>query len=266
MKKQSSQWFIPIALAAAAGLALWYYWAQLKTIEPEPAPPEPVAEEPVDPPGPLHPVEPRAEVPVERPQLVPLPPLDDSDEYFKLEIVGLFGESIEEMLTESRMIERVVATIDNLPRAHIAERIRPVGRLDNPFLVDGQDSSGEYTISASNYGRYDALVTLVTSVNLQDVTDVYRRFYPLFQKAYVDLGYPDRYFNDRLVEVIDHLLETPQVTDPIELVRPHVLYEYADPRLEALSSGQKLLLRMGSEHAVAVKKTLRELRAYITTM
>ena len=39
---------------------------------------------------------------------------------------------------------------------------------------------------------------------------VYERLYPLFQQAYEDLGYPGKYFNDRLVEVIDHLLQTPE--------------------------------------------------------
>ena len=68
------------------------------------------------------------------------------------------------------------------------------------------------------------------------------------------------------IEVIDHLLETPEVNDPIELVRPHVLYEYSDPNLEALSSGQKLLLRMGSDNAARIKGTLRELRVLVTAM
>lgn len=266
MKKQSSLWFIPIVLAAGAGLALWYYWSQLATTPaPEPPAPLPAAETPAEISGPQHPMSPRTE-PEDRPELVPLPPLGESDEYFKLEVVGLFGDAIDDLLVESRLIERIVATIDNLPRDHIAERIRPVGRLADPFVVDGQDGSGEFTISTSNYRRYDALVGIVTSANLQDVADVYRRFYPLLQKAYVDLGYPDGYFNDRLVEVIDHLLETPQVTTPVELVRPHVLYEFRDPQLESLSSGQKLLIRMGNDNADAVKRTLRELRAYVTTM
>ena len=266
MKKQSSQWFIPIVLAAAAGLALWYYWSQLATTPaPEAPAPQPAAEAPAEMPGRLHPMPSRTE-PEDRPELVPLPPLGESDEYFKLEVASLFGDVIEDLLVESRLIERIVATVDNLPRAHVAERIRPVWRLGDSFIVDGQDGSGEFTISTSNYRRYDALVDIVTSANLQDVTDVYRRFYPLMQKAYVDLGYPDGYFNDRLVEVIDHLLETPQVTAPVELVRPHVLYEFRDPQLEALSSGQKLLIRMGNDNADAVKRTLRELRAYATTM
>jgi hypothetical protein len=42
-----------------------------------------------------------------------------------------------------------------------------------------------------------------------------------------------------------------------------VLYEYADPDLEALSSGQKLLLRMGNSNAERVKSALTELRTRI---
>ena len=266
MTKQSSQWLIPILLALGAGAALWYYWVSISEPLPEPVIPPQTASQPAEIPAPLHPVAPPTEERSERPALVPLPSLDQSDEYFKLELVGIFGETIEDLLASSGMIERVVATIDNLPRSHVAERIRPVGRLSDPFLVDGQDGSGEYTIDAANYRRYDVLVDLVTSADLQQVADVYRRFYPLFQNAYQDLGYPDAYFNARLVEVIDHLLETPEVSEPVELVRPHVLYEYRDASLESLSSGQKLLLRMGSDHAARIKTTLRELREQATTM
>ena len=78
------------------------------------------------------------------------------------------------------------------------------------------------------------------------------------------LGYPDGYFNDRLVEVIDHLLATPEIEDPVRVVRPHVLYEYEDPALESLSAGQKLLLRTGPDHAVVVKQFLEEMRERIT--
>jgi hypothetical protein len=65
------------------------------------------------------------------------------------------------------------------------------------------------------------------------------------------------------VEVIDHLLTTPEPTDPIRLLRPHVLYEFADPDLAALSSGQKLLIRMGPDHMATIKQILSGLRALI---
>ena len=267
MQRQTNQWLIPVILAVGAAIALWYYWMQMSPPVEPPTPvttPAPVPDEIL--PGPLHPVEQTVTVEAESPNLVPLPSLDNSDEYFKLELANIFGGTLETLLAESGMIERLVATVDNLPRGQVAERIRPLAKLAEPFLVDGQDASGEYTINAGNYQRYDALASLIGAADMNEVADLYVRYYPLFQRAYVDLGYPQGYFNDRLVEVIDHLLETPEVTGPIALVRPHVLYEFQDPALEGLSSGQKLLLRLGAEHAGNVKTSLRDLRALITTM
>ncbi len=267
MQNQSSQWLIPVILAVGAAVALWYYWMQMS---PPVLPPTDVVAPAVEPagelPGPLHPVEQTVTVEAATPNLVPLPSLDQSDDYFKLELTNVFGGALESMLAESGMIERLVATVDNLPRDHVAERIRPLAKLADPFLVNGQDASGEYTIDAGNYQRYDVLISVIGSANMTEVADLYVRYYPLFQSAFVDLGYPQGYFNDRLVEVIDHLLETPEVTGPVALVRPHVLYEYDEPALELLSGGQKMLLRLGTEHADTVNSSLRELRALITTM
>ena len=265
MQRQTTQWLIPLLLAIAAAGALWYYWIEVNKSRPEPEPvSEPVAEEPVILPGPLHPI---PDIPAERtdkPDLVPLPSLEQSDEYFELELVEIFGALMGEILVDSGAIEKVVATVDNLPREHIAERIRPVGSLGGQFEIGGQDGSGGFSISLDNYRRYDELVALITNADLDEVVEMYRRFYPLFQSAYTDLGYPDGYFNDRLIEVIDHLLETPEPAGLVALVRPHVLYEYADPKLEGLSSGQKLMLRMGNDHMARIKEMLRELRQLVT--
>jgi len=267
MNKETSQWLVPAILAIAVAAALWFYWSTRS--EPVPTPVESLRPEtsrsPQEAPtGPRYPVPELAE-PVNESGLRPLPPLDDSDEYFRLEINSLYGDAVGNLLVKTQLIERIVATVDNLPRAHVSEKIRPVGRLDGTFPVDGQDGSGEYTLSPDNYARYDLLVKLVSAADINKVVDVYRRFYPLFQKAYVNLGYPDGYFNDRLIEVIDHLLETPVVEEPVALVRPKVLYQFADPQLESRSSGQKLLIRMGPRHAAQIKETLRALRAAIAT-
>jgi hypothetical protein len=63
-----------------------------------------------------------------------------------------------------------------------------------------------------------------------------------------------------LIEVIDHLLGTPDLEGPIALAQPNVLFEFADPALESMSAGQKALIRMGTANATAVKAKLRELR------
>jgi hypothetical protein len=264
MKDERPQWLIPTVLALLVAAAFWAYFslccqpppATVDTAEPAIRAPEPERI------GPLHPLPDIPETP-DGSQLRPLPPLDNSDEYFRLELARLYGNALADLLVNSQLIGRIVATVDNLPRAHVSEKIRPVGRLDGVFPVDGQDGSGEYTLNPDNYARYDRLVQLVTAANVNEVADLYRRYYPLFQKAYVNLGYPDGYFNDRLVEVIDHLLETPVVPEPVALVRPNVLYQFADPQLESRSSGQKLLIRMGQLHAAKIKETLRAFRAAV---
>lgn len=264
MQRESTQFYIPILLAIAVAAALTYYWIQINRPAPPPEPPaavvEPVAEEPQ---SPIHPF-PRVESPAgPGGELVTLPSLDHSDAYLKLALTEVLGSRmVAEMLSERDLIARIVATVDNLPRDHVAERIRPITGLAGPFDAEAI-SNNEFTISTDSFRRYDVLVDLVTNVDLNELTEVYGRFYPLFQDAYNDLGYPNAYFNDRLVAVIDHLLSAPDLEDPIKLVRPHVLYEFADMDLEALSSGQKLLMRMGSEHAARIKATLRELRSLI---
>lgn len=206
------------------------------------------------------------EVPTtERPNLRPLPNLDDSDEFLKLELGDLFGPDLRPLLADSRVIERIVVTIDNLPRPHVTERMRPLTAIQGPFPADESGAENEYILNPEGYRRFDSLVRLFADTDSEAMAGLYRRYYALFQDAYDDLGYPDGYFNDRLIEVIDHLQTVPRPAEPIVLLRTHVLYQFADPELEALSSGQKLLLRMGPDNAQTVLAKLRELRALIAS-
>ena len=246
------------------GVVGWTYRDQLfGQPEPEPVIAAPAPAEPVTDTGPQHPM-PETTPGMSSPgELVPLPALDDSDAYFLLEIAATFGPAIESLLVREAVIDRLVTTVDNLPRGELSEKIRPVGRLRESFATDAGDD-GAIVLGISNYVRYEALVAQLYYADLDKVYDTYRRFYPLFQKSYERLGYPDAYFNDRLVEVIDHLVATPLPEGPIVLVRPNVLYEFADPDLEALSSGQKLLLRMGPNNAGTVKRMLGKFRSRLT--
>jgi hypothetical protein len=246
------------------GVVGWSYRDQLFG-QPEPGPvvAAPAPAEPLSDGGPRHPMPETTPVMSGSGELVPLPPLDDSDAYFLLEIAATFGPAIESLLVREAVIDRLVATVDNLPRAELSEKIRPVGRLRENFATDVGDD-GAIVLGINNYVRYEAIVARLYYADLDKVYDTYRRFYPLFQKSYERLGYPDAYFNDRLVEVIDHLVATPLPEGPIVLVRPNVLYEFADPDLEALSSGQKLLLRMGPNNAGTVKRMLGKFRSRLT--
>jgi len=193
----------------------------------------------------------------------PLPALGDSDTAMRNalgEVVG--AAAVKNDLNPENIIRHIVVTIDNLPRQKAAVDKRPTSAVPGTFIADGDELHA--TLDAQNFSRYQPMVAVVRNLDMQRLGSVYVRFYPLFQHAYQDLGYPSGYFNDRLVQVIDVLLATPQPRGPIELVRPNVMYDFADPALEALPAGQKLLIRMGPENEAAIKAKLMELRAVVT--
>jgi len=264
MGRADNTWLVFLLIIAGVAGGLWYFWAQEQRPAVEVVAPLPEIEPgETTQSGPTHPLKPLTQARPGSGQLVPLPPLDDLDAYLRLELVNIFGIALDTLLVDEMLIDRFVATVDNLPRSHVAERIRPVGQISGVFVVDSYGDDDSIVLSPANYVRYAPLIDMIQYADLDDIVDAYRRYYPLFQKSYVELGYPDAYFNDRVIEVIDHLLATPVPDQPIQLRRPHVLYEYADTELEALSSGQKLLLRTGSEQAARLQKILVDFRARV---
>ena len=260
-------WTITIVLLGVAGVGAYLYFTRDDSAEPvvieRPQTQPPVATEEGPPPI-EHPVPPAGVADDEASE--PLPALNESDAAVQERLREAVGpEPLEKFLVQENIIRRFVATVDNLPGKKIADRLRPLKPVPGELTVDGDADAGErVTLSPKNYSRYEPFVQAVKAADTAKVAAAYLRLYPLLQQAYEDLGYPDRYFNDRVVEVIDHLLETPEVKGPIELVRPNVFYEFADPKLEALSAGQKALIRMGPENAAVIKQKLRELRTEIT--
>jgi hypothetical protein len=138
--------------------------------------------------------------------------------------------------------------------------VNPLQPVPGVPSTSGKD--GTLVLASANSSRYALQMRLVETVPAEKIVAFYRRHYPLFQQAYVELGYPNGYFNDRLVEAIDDLLATPEPAGPIRL---KVLFEFADPALEELSAGQKAMLRIGKDNRERVKAKLRQIRAGVTT-
>jgi hypothetical protein len=268
------RWVVLVVLltGVAAGL---YYWQQSRE-QPEPSQPAPEQPAPLQrgpivgaPTAPEASAEPRIRYPIEAAQsqpgekAKPLPALDKSDGVMREAVTGLYGaKDFSRFFYGDDIIHRIVVTIDNLPREKVPVRLRPLKSVPGLFAATGGDESA--VIATDNPARYAPYVRLAEAVDEKKLVALYVRFYPLFQRAYEDLGYPKGYFNDRLVEVIDHLLAAPDVKQPIKLVRPKVMYQFSDPELEALSAGQKTLIRMGGENARKIKAKLQEIRHELT--
>ncbi|MFZ1099791.1 MAG: DUF3014 domain-containing protein, partial [Steroidobacteraceae bacterium] len=191
-----------------------------------------------------------------------LPALNDSDQIVADSLAGVLGHpTVAQFLVPQSIVRHIVVTVDNLPGKKVAVDLRPVKPTPGQTAVTTQGDS--IMLSEANFDRYTPLVRAVQAADAKALAVVYLRLYPLFQQAYEDLGYPGKYFNDRLVAVIDNLLEAPEVPAPIALAQPKVMYVFADPELEARSAGQKLMIRMGPANARIIKAKLREFREEI---
>ena len=188
-----------------------------------------------------------------------LPTLENSDPMMRDAVTGLVGRpAFETMVYPKDLVRRIVATVDNLPRETAARRVMPVEPVPGAFGVSGLGE--EVTLASANAARYAPFVRVFETLDARALVQRYAHSYPLFQRAYVELGFPGLRFHDRLLEAIDDLLEAPQPPGPVKLVRPKVFYKFADPELESLSAGQKIMIRMGPENAAKVKAKLLELR------
>lgn len=260
-----------VIIAAAAALA--WYWSvrqdeaaleQAQVLPPAPLPLEPAKPEIEHPVERISPAGPEAGMPEriepETP-LVPLPPLADSDEEMLGVATGLAGEGLAAWLVTDQLVSRMVATIDALDSARVAQPMRPLTPVAEQFRVLG--AGDEAAISPQNAERYQPYVDLLLGLSTAQVAESYRHYYPLFQQAYQDQGYPDGYFNDRLVAIVDHLLGAPEPTGVLAVRQNEAVYEFVREEYEQLSAGQKMMMRLGPGNEAAVKEWLREFRAVI---
>ena len=248
-------WLVVIIVVLGAGAAIYYDW--LPGRKPTQPPHQEVLLLPPSPP--VVSVEPAIRHPIETAPVQALPPLGESDAAMQKALAGLIGSKwLAEFFYADRVIRRIVATIDELPRKKVAMSVMPVKPVPGAFVTSGTADS--VVIGAKNSARYATYVKIMQALDASKLVEFYVGFYPLFQQAYEELGYPKGYFNDRLIETIDNVLDAPDLKEPARLVQPKVLYKFADPDLEARSAGQKIIMRMGSENAAKVKDKLREIR------
>ena len=267
---------VAVGVVVLAAVAYWWYRSPpLTPVEPPPVAATAQQESvPAQAPeaaatGPQHPVEELA------PAEAALPALGESDARVQSALTELLGRnSVVSFLRLDGFVRRVVATVDNLPREQAAARMWPVQPTPQRFTVESRGEVAQ--IGVDNSARYTPFVRFVDSVNSAKAVDVYAQLYPLFQQAYEELGYPGKYFNDRLVAVIDNLLQAPEPVPPVQVkltevkgsvpsTQPWVRYEFVDPALEALPAGQKMLVRMGLDNERRLKAKLADFRHRLAT-
>lgn len=258
MKKAAPWVFI---LILAGGFTAWYF-SQSPAPEAHPSIVAlPMAGEAEPRPGPRAQFPVPAEEPETSVQPEALPVLEQSDEAVIEALSGLLGaEELGSVFILEQIVSRIVSTVDSLDSRQIAPLVMPVKPAGGKFMVQGNESP---VIHPDNAARYQRYANVIQAMDAESAMSIYRRYYPLFQEAYEQLGYQDRYFNDRLVEIVDHLLATPATPADIEVIQSESVYVFVDQRMEDLSAGQKILLRVSREQRRVAEQKLGELRGLL---
>lgn len=263
MNRSSRLVLIVIAVALVGALI----WLRLRppggAVESSPPPASPTAAAaaevapaaPAEAPPPVH-----VELPSAAPEVVAA--LDGSDAAVLQALTAAVDHhALDLLLVPRTILQRIVVTVDSLTREPAPLRFRAFPLVPSLPLT-GNDADGLYW-SEDNGRRYAPYVAALQAVDVERLVDAYVRYYPLLQQIYKDLGYPEGSFNDRLLAVIDHLLASPEAPRPLRLLRPKVLYLFADAAQEQASSGRKLMWRLTPEQQGIVKARLQDLRKAI---
>jgi hypothetical protein len=191
---------------------------------------------------------------------VDLPRLNDSDSFVAEKISELSsGTSLLGYLVDEQLVRRAVVLVENISRGQYPQTALPY----KPIVEDMQVSSDDgrlFTMEAASYTRFDAAVAAFVALDTEQTVGLYRLLSPLLQQAYAEIGFRDAEFEQALIKAIDAVLSAPEIEGPFQLVKPSVMYLYADTRLEELANMNKQLIRLGPENSARLKAKLREFK------
>jgi len=188
-----------------------------------------------------------------------LPALGESDDFTRSLLTPLSEDrEFALWLSTDNLLPKAAAVIDGLSRGNVLRKILPLQPPPGRFEVVREDD--RMLIADSNYERYNPLTDLLTAIPPSALARAFHTLRPLLEQAFADLGNPGDKVDNSLIAAIDQILATPEVDGPIALKRESVLYQFADPRLEALPEVQKQLLRIGPANAARIKGHLREVK------
>lgn len=229
-------------------VGVWYFFGRGDA---PPEPPAVAAEQPA-----VEPLPGTGEM--EQPPVVDLPSLAESDDWMRA-VVGQLSShpALAEWLMSDELLQRFTAAVDNVAEGNTPRRQVDFMAPDESF--EATEAGGRVMLDPASYARFDRMIGVAESFDTRGTAELYRSLEPLLDEAYAELGYPDRTFEQTLTRAVNRLLSTPVVDGEVDLVAKVSSYEYADPRLEALTDAQKQFLRLGPDNLRRLQTKVRQL-------
>lgn len=193
---------------------------------------------------------------------IDLPELGETDPLVR-QLVGALSShpKVAAWLTTDQLIRNFTVVVVNIsngrsPARHLSG-LRPTGEF-----VARED--GEIVnLDPRSYRRYNDYADAIGALDAQGTARLYATLKPRIQDAYRELGHPEGDFDQVMQRAILELLNTPAVEGDVPLTAKSVSWEFADPKLQSLSSAQRQLLRMGPRNMRIVKDKLREIAPHL---
>ncbi len=269
----ATKWGVVVVAVCAISAIGYYFLINNKSAEPTKlrelpsAPPQAVAPE-------VAPVvdKPAYEEPTPVPVPQPLPELNQSDASVLASLKGLNINGLVEMVIPGEILRKFVRAVDIIEEGKVVTDYRPIASPQGAFTVDSytvkvsggevgeQQDAEQLRISPKNYLRYTLFVEVMSALDSDAAIALYKRYYPLLNKAYQELGLKKGNFHSVLIRAIDKVLSAPSANGDLLLIHPKVYYQFADPVLEKLPEVHKLMLRMGPDNAEKIKASLGHIR------
>lgn len=265
MSEQSNKSLVPHftigAIVIAIVLAV-FFWPKEVVVEPTPVIVEPLIEPaPIEPEPEIVPEEPEVELPapIEEPVIEEPEPLDTSDGTVKTKLLTLSDyDAFARLLIDESLLQRFVVMTNTLAEENLSASHRVLTAPEKPFRTYKQ--ADKDWIDPASYKRYSPYVDIFESLETASVMQLYLEYKPAISDIFAEISSPDDSFDEKLIEAIDVLLDTPEVPVPVEVYTDSVMFKFADEQLENLSAPQKQLLRTGPENMRRIKAKLREVK------
>ena len=190
--------------------------------------------------------------------VVELPSLNESDS-FVFNALGSFqsGAVLVELLAEDQIVRKFVVFVENISRGEFPQTGLPYKNLGQEMPVINIDEN-LFEMGEESHARFDEVIQVFTELDVDASIALYRTLSPLFQQAYAEIGFRNTSFDDTLGRAINNVLRTTNMEGPYQLVKPSVMYLYADAEIENLLEVHKQLIRIGPDNTSVLKAKLRE--------
>jgi hypothetical protein len=195
------------------------------------------------------------------PELPPEPTVTEetADAYARETIESVNGgKALAQFVAGDYIVERAVAIVDAIRRGEVPYKLLPVGRPSKPFPIT--DDGLRVTMDPSGFSRYDVFAQWVNGIDVLAIVYLLNEYEQIATEALSRMGVGDFDIRSAVLAATTEILATPIAPESTELMKREANWVYMDPELEALSSLQKQVLRMGPKNSEIIQEKARELR------